>query len=235
MDDKHPNHENKTPDASKPTGRPAGAKRVMAKRWLYPAIYLGAAAVIIGLMYARSQMGSAPTSVTPESTNGTTPTTTTTNTTTPTAAPKEAFVWPYASGTNASVSMGFFPVKGTVTQQAKALVNYDNTYYPHKGIDIKATDGSSFQVDAALSGTVETVANQPLYGQEVIVKSTDGYTEIYQSLGSVDVKEGQTLHQGDTIGTTSTNAFEPKQGNHLYFQVDYNGQPVDPQSLLPQQ
>src|SRR5579875_2219498 len=88
-------------DAKEPQGgvvRPTAAKRVMSKRWLYPAIYLGAAALIIGLMYVKSQMsGSSPTSVTPE-TGSTQPTATT-----------EAFTWPVADGTTPKVTMGFFP------------------------------------------------------------------------------------------------------------------------------
>ncbi|GMA63529.1 M23 family metallopeptidase [Alicyclobacillus fastidiosus] len=228
MDEKqHPNNENKKPDAhTKAKGRPANAKRVLAKRWLYPAIYLGAAAVIIGLMYARSQMGSSPTSVTATDSNGTS---------TPIEQPKEPFVWPVADGTKFDVTVPFFPVKGTLQQQESALVQYDNEYYPHQGIDIKTAGGSSFEVDAALSGTVSKVDNQPLYGQEVVVQSPDGYTETYQSLESVDVKAGETIHQGQTIGTAGANVFEQSQGNHLYFQVDNNGQPVDPESLLPKQ
>lgn len=186
--------------------------------------------MIIGLMYARSQFNSTPTSVQPTSTNATTSQTQPT-----TAEPKEPWIWPYADGTNASVSMGFFPVDGSSAQQAKALVDYDNTYYPHKGIDIKTKDGSTFTVVSALSGTVESVEDQPLYGYEIVVKSPGGYTETYQSLGSVDVKPGQSIHQGETLGTASSNLFEKSQGNHLYFQVNYNETPVDPETLLPKQ
>ncbi|SDW89980.1 stage II sporulation protein Q [Alicyclobacillus hesperidum] len=229
MDDKqHPNQENQKPDA--PNGRPSNAKRWMSKRWLYPAIYLGAAAVIIGLMYAKSQSGSTQTSVQPTETNTTSQTTTQT-----TSAGLEPWLWPYQEGTDAAVTMGFYPIHGTATQQENALVDYDNTYYPHKGIDIQAKGGQTFTVVAAQKGTVESVSNQPLYGYEVVVNSPDGYTETYQSLGSVDVKQGQSIEAGDTIGTTSTNVFEQSQGNHLYFQVNLNGSPIDPETVLPKQ
>ncbi|WAH36850.1 M23 family metallopeptidase [Alicyclobacillus dauci] len=229
MDEKqHPNENKNADPQNKSTGRPVNAKRVLSKRWLYPAIYLGAAAVIIGLMYARSQLSTSPTSSTGVDTN----TAATGQTVT---QPKEPFVWPVADGTDTSVAMGFFPQKGSLKAQEAALVNYDNTYYAHKGVDIKTKDGSSFQVTAALSGKIVTVDNQPLYGQEVIVQSADGYTEKYQSLGSVDVKKGDTIHQGQTIGTTTSNEFEKSQGNHLYFEVDYNGTPIDPESVLPKQ
>lgn len=233
MDEKqHPQQGKGSADAPNKPGRPNTARRVMSKRWLYPAIYLGAAAVIIGLMYARSQLGSSPTSA-PVDVNSTS---TSSNSTTQTASePKEPFVWPVADGVTPQVSVGFFPNKGSIKAQEAALVEYDNTYYPHKGVDVKSKDGSTFQVASALSGKVTTVDDQPLYGQEVVVQSKDGYTETYQSLGSVDVKSGDTVHQGEILGTTGSNVFEKDQGDHLYFQIDYNGMPIDPESVLPKQ
>lgn len=231
MDDKqHPNHENKAPDAQKGASvRPTRVKRVMSKRWLYPAIYLGAAAVIIGLMYARSQLAASPATAQPVVSN----TTSTSATVAPVTEPKEPFVWPVVDTSTTKVSVGFFPAKGSVSQQAAALVSYDNTYYPHKGIDIQAKDGSSFQVDAALSGKVTSVDKQPLYGQEIVVQSADGYTETYQSLGATKVKVGDSIHQGELLGDAATNVFEASEGNHLYLQIDLNGQPIDPESVLP--
>lgn len=226
MDEKqHPNHAEKNKDTqNKLAGRPGSAKRVMAKRWLYPAIYLGAAAVIIGLMYARSQMTSTPTGATP--TNGS-------NTSTTATQPSEPFEWPAAASVNPEVTVPFFSSKGSVKEQESALVEYDNTYYAHRGVDIKAKDGSSFQVTAALSGKVTKVENDPLNGQTVSVESDGGYTETYQSLDAVNVKQGQEIRQGDVIGTAGTNTFEKGQGNHLYFEVDLKGQPIDPESVLP--
>lgn len=235
MDEKqHPDQQKSRADAPKntPTGRPSKARRVLSKRWLYPAIYLGAAAVIIGLMYARSQMGSSPTSVTPVSSNQSSTSATPTKTAT---QPHEPFVWPVADGVTPKVSVGFFPEKGTATAQEAALVEYDNTYYPHKGVDIKSGNGQAFQVTSALSGKVIQADNQPLYGQEVVVQSAAGYTETYQSLDSVNVKKGTMVHQGEVLGTTGSNTFEKDQGNHLYFQIDYNGTPIDPESVLPKQ
>lgn len=235
MDEKqHPDQQKSRADAPKntPDGRPSKARRVMSKRWLYPAIYLGAAAVIIGLMYARSQMGASPTSVKPVANNQSTNATQTSKTAT---QPHEPFVWPVSDGVKPQVSVGFFPTKGSAKAQEAALVEYDNTYYPHKGIDIKSKNGQAFQVTSALSGKVIAADNQPLYGQEVVIQSAAGYTETYQSLDSVNVKKGAMVHQGEVLGTTGSNAFEKGQGNHLYFQVDYQGAPIDPESVLPKQ
>ena len=208
-----------------PQGQRVVSRRIFAKRWLYPAIYLGAAALIIGLMYIKSQSGVSPTAGnTVTDTSGTTPTTA-----------SETFKWPVASGTQFRVSLGFFPVKGTLAEQAATLVYYDNGYYPHKGMDIQAQDGKSFSVVAALSGKVTAVTDNKLMGQTVEVTSLNGYVERYESLAGVSVKLGDTIQQGSVIGTSGTDLFEPKQGNHLYFEVLKADQPVDPSSVLPGQ
>jgi stage II sporulation protein Q len=200
-------------------------RRVLSKRWVYPAIYLGAAALIIGLMYVKSQMGASPTS-TGTVDEGTSSVPTTTQAT-------EQWVWPAAKDTQTKVTVGFFPVQGSAQQQAGALVFYDNGYYPHDGIDIKATNGQPFNVVAALSGRVTDVSDNPLYGKTVEVQCANGYTVRYASLDQVNVQKGDTVQQGQVIGRSGTCQFEAGQGNHLFFQVKKDGQPVDPNSVLP--
>jgi stage II sporulation protein Q len=232
MDEKkHPTQSQSKPESQKDTElqsssvRPTAVKRVISKRWLYPALYLGAAALIIGLVYAKSQMSSSPTVSTGESDTGSTQT----------AQAAESFVWPVAAGIKYQVSLGFFPEKGTAQEQAKYLVEYDNTYYPHQGMDIKSSQGAAFDVAAALSGKVTGVAKDPLRGTTVTVQSNKGYVEKYESLGSVSVKQGDEMKQGTIIGKSGTCEMEKSQGNHLYFEVEQNSKLVDPATVLPKQ
>lgn len=211
----------------------ATSRRLFSKKWVYPAIYLGAAALIIGLMYVKSQMGGSST-VTTTSTGGDMGNSAATGQTTGQTT-QQTFDWPAPQGTNLQVSLGFFPVKGTQEEQAKAMVNYDNAWYPHEGYDLKTTDGSAFQVTAAAGGKVTQVTNDKLYGETVIIDSGNGYTERYESLGSVQVKVGDVVQQGQVIGTSGTCLFEKSAGNHLYFAVYKDAQPVDPATVLPQQ
>jgi stage II sporulation protein Q len=197
-------------------------RRIFAKRWVYPAIYLGAAALIIGLMYIKSQSGSSPVMGNAVDDTGKSA---------PTAT--EKFVWPAASGTK--VTMGFFNEKGTEQQQEAALVFYDNTYIPHLGYDIAAPDKKPFNVVSATDGKVTDVKQNPVYGLTVEVTTDSGYVIHYASLGNASVKAGDKVTQGQTIGTSGTCEFEKAQGNHLYFEVLKNGNPVDPGTLLPSQ
>jgi stage II sporulation protein Q len=231
MDEKkHPTQSQSKPESQKDAElqssqvRPTVVKRVISKRWLYPALYLGAAALIIGLVYAKSQMSSSPTVSTGTDTGST-----------QTAVASESFVWPVAAGTNYKVSLGFFPEKGTPQEQAQYLVEYDNTYYPHQGVDIKSSQGTAFDVTAALSGKVASVVNDPLRGTTVTIQSDKGYVESYESLGSVTVKQGDAIKQGTIIGKSGSCEMEKSQGNHLYFEVLQNSKLVNPTTVLPKQ
>lgn len=217
----------KTPAVKQEAPKLVKSRRLFSKKWAYPAVYLGAAALIIGLMYVKSQMGgSNPASSTNVDTGAQNPSQSTQST-------KPTFDQPYARGTDASVSLGYFPVKGSANAQAATLVSYDNAYYPHEGYDYKTKDSSAFQVTASASGKVIKVEDDKLYGQTIIVDSGDGYTERYESLGSVEVKQGDAIRQGQVLGTSGTCEFEKSAGDHLYFAIYKDGQPVDPGSLLP--
>lgn len=222
---KHPQEQDKeqVQATRKPRAKGAvGSRRFFSKRWVYPAIYLGAAALIIGLMYVKSQVGSSPaTSNVVETPTGAQ------------TAATETFQWPAAASVNPKVTLGFFGDKAAQTQQAKSLVVYDNGYYPHMGYDIQAANKQAFNVQAAVSGKVTSVSNNPLYGNIVEVTTSNGYLVEYQSLASVKVKQGDTVKQGQVLGTSGTCVFEKSQGNHLYFAVYKSGNPVDPSTILP--
>lgn len=210
-------------------------RRLFSKKWAYPAIYLGAAALIIGLMYVKSQMGGSAPATSNAIDTGTSTGVNTTTSTNANQPSQTTFSWPYASGTSVKLSLGFFSDKGSAKTQAAALVKYDNAYYPHEGYDLKSQSGQSFQVTAAASGKVISVEGNKLYGNTVVVDSGNGYTETYQSLGTTSVQAGDTVSQGQVIGTSGKNLFEESEGNHLYFQVSKDGQPIDPATVLPSQ
>ncbi len=207
----------------------AGAsRRVLNKRWLYPAIYLGAAALIIGLMYVRSQMTARPTLSDTGTNTGSTATQTATG-----VPSGSTYSWPVASSITPVIEKGFFSSSASPKQQAQDLVHFGNQYSPHLGYDIQQKDGKPFTVTAAIAGQVLKVANSPLNHYTVEIQSNDGHIEKYESLSKVDVKVGESVSQGETIGTSGTSVYEASAGNHLYFEIDNATGPVNPASLLP--
>ena len=102
----------------------------------------------------------------------------------------------------------------------------------HKAIDFYAQEGAS--VVAVYDGTVESVTNTLLHGTTIVIDHGDGLKSIYNSLADGEsVVAGQTVKQGDVIGQVSaTNRQEYKDGPHLHFVVEENGQVIDPAKYL---
>lgn len=102
----------------------------------------------------------------------------------------------------------------------------------HMAIDFYAQEGTS--VLAVYDGTVESVTNTLLHGTTIIIDHGNGLKSIYNSLADGElVVAGQTVKQGDVIGeVSSTNRQEYKDGPHLHFVVEENGQVIDPAKYL---
>ncbi len=228
-DNKQQGADTQTGQTSDDATKKRGWRALFAKRWAFPALYLTAAALIIALMYGQANRlinlgntAAAPPKSTPAAVTVTT----------------ASWTWPIASdATGVRVTRGYYDMnaKGaTVTTLAADLVHYDNSYQGSTGYDLGAQKGGrAFGVVAATAGTVTDVRNSPVMGETVLVSSANGYSELYQSLGAVDVKTGQHVLQGQELGTSGYNQKEASLGNHLFFAVEKNGAPVDPGSVLP--
>lgn len=105
-------------------------------------------------------------------------------------------------------------------------------YSAHKAIDIYANEGTN--VLAVYDGTVLNVQTTLLQGTTVTIDHGNGLYSVYNSLADGDsVTVGQTVKQGDIIGTVSlSNRQEYKDGAHLHFEVMENGELIDPAKYL---
>jgi murein DD-endopeptidase MepM/ murein hydrolase activator NlpD len=99
----------------------------------------------------------------------------------------------------------------------------------HRGQDYVAQCGTS--VMAAATGTV-TFAGWHEYGggNRVVVDHGNGLETTYNHLSSFTVKEGQTVSRGDVIALSGTTG--ASTGCHLHFEVQVNGEVVDPTGWL---
>ena len=205
-------------------------RALFGKRWTFPALYLTAAVLIIGLMYFQANRGAPAPGKTPAA--GAKPAA---GQTVSTSA--ENFIWPVAPGAkNVQLLRGYYDraAKGaTVSTLAKDLVHFGNSYTGSAGYDLGAPQHQAFQVVASAPGVVEDVRGSRVMGRTVEVNDGGGYTTVYQSLGGVDVQQGEKIAQGQVIGTSGTNAMEANLGNHLFFEIEKNGLSVDPGLLLP--
>lgn len=102
----------------------------------------------------------------------------------------------------------------------------------HRGVDL--TSSTSSDVVSVLDGTVTDCSYSYQNGYCITIDHGKGLVTMYCSLKSSDaVKEGDVVTRGQKIGEISTSASnEAEEGNHLHFQVQLNGQNVDPANYL---
>ena len=99
---------------------------------------------------------------------------------------------------------------------------------PHGGADYSVPFGTP--VRAAAEGTVVMVADHFFGGNAVFVDHGDGLVTQYFHLSRVDVREGQPLARGATLGAVG--ATGRATGPHLHFGVRFRGARVEPALLL---
>ena len=127
------------------------------------------------------------------------------------------------------------PCNGTVTvSYSDTVLVWNSTlgqYSTHLAVDFVAED---LRVLAVAGGTVKEVGYDALDGNYVIITHKDGYESRYFSLGDgVTLKAGDTVAEGDVIGTMSTTmATESLDGNHLHFEMSKDGVDIDPLSVI---
>ena len=128
-----------------------------------------------------------------------------------------------------------WPVRGEVIMD----YSMDKTiYYPtlqeykcNPSILIQSEEGTD--VAAAFSGTVADVYHDAQLGTVVEMSLGNGYEAYYGQLKNVDVAVGDTVRQGQIIGTVSTpTRFYSIEGSQLNFRVTRDGEPVDPLDYL---
>ena len=94
----------------------------------------------------------------------------------------------------------------------------------HLGFDLAVT--SRVPIVAANAGTVLNASWLGIYGNCVIVDHGMGVQSLYGHLSSFDVKVGDTVTKGQTVGRSGMTGLAG--GDHLHFTMLVNGQMVNP-------
>jgi stage II sporulation protein Q len=201
--------------------------RLFQKRWVFPTVYIVCAAVILtaALWFQMTNDKKDPKKPSAPYSQQDTPTVPVTNT-------SEVVKLPAAKTDQVQVKKKFYEDKGTAKEQEEALVFYNNTYSANTGIDIAAKDGKTFDVAAAISGTVTKAEKDSLLGYVVTVDSGNGITTFYQSLDGVQVEVGDTVAQGEIIGKAGLSEVNKEAGYHVHFELRKDGTAVNPEKFF---
>ena len=98
----------------------------------------------------------------------------------------------------------------------------------HTGIDLRGEVGEP--VRATANGRVTIAAREGGYGNMVEIDHGNGLRTRYGHLSKIDVKVGQTVHIGQTVGLIGSTG--RSTGPHLHYETRINGVPVNPQKFL---
>lgn len=127
-------------------------------------------------------------------------------------------LWPISGGIG-RITNYFGPEVHPFTQQ----------WYLHKGIDIAYRRG--IEVVSAANGKVIERKYDPMgFGNYLLIRHSYGFATKYGHMDNVYVEEGDTVTQGQKIGTMGNTGLST--GPHLHFEVRIGAQVVDPERFL---
>ena len=98
----------------------------------------------------------------------------------------------------------------------------------HTGLDFRSSSGDP--VRATASGKVESAGWSGGYGKMVEIDHGNGLSTRYGHLSEIDVKVGQPIKIGQTIGRVGSTG--RSTGPHLHYETRIEGDAVDPQKFL---
>lgn len=131
-----------------------------------------------------------------------------------------AFLWsePFQPMKNTAI-MSHFADRRTYQYQGRAVDQED-----HLGLDMASTRADA--VPAANDGIVVLARYFGIYGNCVVIDHGYGLQSLYGHLSAIDVKEGDKVSRGQTIGRSGATGLAG--GDHLHFEIALDGLAVSP-------
>ena len=99
---------------------------------------------------------------------------------------------------------------------------------PHMGVDLAAYRNAPIVTTGP--GSVSYAGARSGYGLLVEVDHGHGFKSRYGHLRSITVSKGDTIRIGDLVGRMGSTG--RSTGDHLHYEVWYNGRPYDPNKFL---
>lgn len=213
-------------EENKRSSQGSSVKRFFKKRWVFPAIYIASAAIILtGVLWYQSsnnatdKYGYESSDLTGKKNE------------TPALEVNSALEnlkMPVKNPMDAVVKMDFYDFNASEDKQEAALVFYNNQYTPHTGLDFTSKDGETFEVVSALSGTVTRVEEDATLGNVIEIEHDKGIVTQYQSVKDVKVEVGSKVKQGQVLAMAGQSLFDEESGTHVHFEIRKDGVAVNP-------
>jgi stage II sporulation protein Q len=204
-------------------------KRFFKKRWVFPAIYIASAAIILtAVLWYQSASNNAGVDNYNYNSSDIAGKKLNEDPAVEVNRSMENFAMPVSNPDDAVIQKQFYDYSAKKEDQEAALVFYNNTYHPNTGIDITTKDGKTFDVVAALSGTVTKVEEDSLLGNVIEVEHDEGIVTQYQSVSDFKVEVGDEVEQGQTLAMAGKSMLNEEAGIHVHFEIRKDSIPVNP-------
>ncbi len=209
-------------------------QRILKKRWVYPALYLISAALVISIVFwfqtasnknvaEQGKRDNSNDYVADQSSD---------KDAVEVGKSIENIAMPLKNMDDAVIQKEYYDPDASKEKQQAALVVYENSYHPNRGLDISMKDGKEFEVLAALSGTVSKVQEDSLLGNVIVIEHDNGVHTQYQSVKDIDVKVGDKVKQGQVLATAGTSRLNEEAGTHVHFEIRKDNIPLNPLSYF---
>ncbi|AYC28842.1 M23 family metallopeptidase [Paenisporosarcina cavernae] len=201
-------------------------------KWVWPTVYIAFALLMVGLVWGYNAYIANDTEVASDVT-GTEGMNPDGETVIETNGNLESMKYPFDEALldRVTVLQDFYDMTADAETRENSLLVFNQTYMTNSGVTL-AVDGEPFEVLAAMSGTVEEVVADEFIGNEISIKHENGLVTKYRSVAEIQVQKGDTVSQGQVIGTAIANEWNPTAGVHLSFEVIENGEAVNPREFL---
>ena len=119
--------------------------------------------------------------------------------------------------------------RGTVTSGYGNRIHPIYGYYrKHTGVDIAASYGTT--IKSSDGGKVIFAGWKSGYGRVVIIDHGANLTSLYAHMSSINVKTGQKVYKGKTIGKVGSSG--TSTGSHVHFEIRKLGDDVNPNNYI---
>lgn len=139
---------------------------------------------------------------------------------------------PYLDG-DVKIVSDYYDYTATNEEQEKSILYYEDTYMQNSGVDYALSDNkNAFDVVSILDGTVTSIEEDDILGKIVEIKYSNDLIGVYQSMGEVVVNVNDNIVQGTVIGKSGLSNIGKDLGNHLHFELYYQGMVVNPEDYF---
>ena len=121
-------------------------------------------------------------------------------------------------------------VRGRITNYFGPMIHpFTKQWYLHKGIDLAYQQGTPV-VSTANGKVIEKGYEATGFGNYILIRHKYGFFTKYAHMDKVYAREGETVSQGQVIGTMGNTGLSTAP--HLHYEVRIGSQVVDPERYL---